>query len=517
MKDRRAYRCLRAQELISGQFTLKTVQDEDIEDIRIWRNGQLDVLRQAAPISSSQQKKYFEQSIWPGMELERPENILLTFFEGGRRIGYGGLVHISWEHRRAEVSFLLDTVISEDVSARTRYFSIYLKMIQGFAFENLNLNKLTTETYDVRPDYINVLEKNDFICEGRLSRHVMINGEYVDSLCHAVFNKVSSRSVKKRNLKNNVLISSAGAKVPLFYAVKHAAKRTPHQPSVMAGDTNPFAHAKYVAESFIRLPPTVQENLEAIINVCGDNHIGLVIPTRDGELEFWARNRKRFEDHGTAVLVSDPQAIATSLDKLAFAEFGAANKLPIIPAWENPEGSGTFVVKERYGAGSRSIGLNLSKSDAEIHAEKLTYPIYQPFIEGREISVDAWLDRQHKVKGLVLRERNEVANGESVVTTTFRDSALESECVKVLESLPLRGPIVLQLIVDQAGNPHIIELNARFGGASTASISAGLDLWYWSLLEQDGQDLESVPFHRSEEEIRQIRVQQDIVLYDPDF
>lgn len=517
MKDRRAYRCLRDQELISGQFTLKTVQDEDVEDIRIWRNGQLDVLRQAEPISSSQQQKYFEQSIWPAMELEKPENILLTFFEGGRRIGYGGLVHISWEHRRAEVSFLLDTVISEDVRERKRYFSIYLKMIQGFAFENLSLNRLTTETYDVRPDYINVLEENNFICEGRLRRHVIINGEYVDSLCHAVLNQVSSGSGRKRNSKNNVLISSAGAKASLINAVKHAAKRTPHRPFVIAGDTNPYAHTKYVADGFIHLPPTTQENLEAIVEVCRDNHIGLVIPTRDGELDFWARNRATFESHGTAVLVSDPQAIATSVDKLAFAEFGAANKLPIIPAWEEPEGSGTFVVKERYGAGSRSIGLNLSKSDAEIHAEKLSHPIYQPFIEGREISVDAWLDRRHKVKGLVLRERNEVANGESVVTTTFRDPELESECVKVLESLPLRGPVVLQLIVDQAGHPHIIELNARFGGASTASISAGLDMWYWTLLEQDGQDLESVPFHRSEEEIRQIRVQRDIVLYDPDI
>jgi carbamoyl-phosphate synthase large subunit len=86
-----------------------------------------------------------------------------------------------------------------------------------------------------------------------------------------------------------------------------------------------------------------------------------------------------------------------------------------------------------------------------------------------------------------------------------------------MESLPLRGPVVLQLIVDESNQPHIIELNARFGGASTASISAGLDIWYWTLLELDSQDLELVPFQRSEVEIRQIRVPQDIVIYDPDI
>ena len=317
--------------------------------------------------------------------------------------------------------------------------------------------------------------------------------------------------------RNNILVSSASRKISLVRSIIEAKLRLAKEAAVYAGDIDDQAHAQFVCDGFVQLPKTTENNIEELLEVLEKHDVGLVIPTRDGELDFWARNRMTFENHGTAVLISDPHAIATSVDKLAFAEFGAANKLPIIPAWEAPEGPGTFVVKERYGAGSRSIGLNLSESDAEIHGEKLSHPIYQPFIEGREISVDAWLDRRHKVKGLVLRERNEVANGESVVTTTFRDPELESECVKVLESLPLRGPVVLQLIVDQAGHPHIIELNARFGGASTASISAGLDMWYWTLLEQDGQDLESVPFHRSEEEIRQIRVQQDIVLYDPDI
>lgn len=317
--------------------------------------------------------------------------------------------------------------------------------------------------------------------------------------------------------RNNILVSSASRKISLVRSIIEAKLRLAKEAAVYAGDIDDQAHAQFVCDGFVQLPKTTENNIEELLEVLEKHDVGLVIPTRDGELDFWARNRMIFENHGTAVLVSDPQAIATSVDKLAFAEFGAANKLPIIPAWEAPEGSGTFVVKERYGAGSRSIGLNLSESDAEIHAEKLSHPIYQPFVEGREISVDAWLDRLHNVKGLVLRERNEVANGESVVTTTFRDLELESECVKVLESLPLRGPVVLQLIVDQAGHPHIIELNARFGGASTASISVGLDMWYWTLLEQDGQDLESVPFHRSEEDIRQIRVQRDIVLYDPDI
>jgi len=517
MKNKRAYRCLERQNVVMGSFSLEPTQDDDIEDIRIWRNEQMDVLRQSLLISPEQQNAYFDQRIWPSMDLEQPENIFLTFFEDGKRIGYGGLVHISWEHLRAEVSFLLETSRSKSVSKRQDYFSVYIEMIKRIAFDNLGMNRLTTETFDVRPDYIQTLEKNGFLFEGRQREHIFLNGRYIDSLHHAVLKKTWQYHDRSGGSTIKVLLSSAGGKIPLVNAIKSASDRVLASVSVIAGDLKPLALAKYTADGFIQLPPTAQENITKMMDLCDLHNIDLVIPTRDGELEFWARNKDAFEARGIAVLVSDPAAIATSIDKLAFAAFGKSNNLPIIPAWEQPEGEGQFVVKERYGSGSRSIGLNLSAGAALEHGGSLSNPIYQPFIEGREISVDAWIDRHQRVKGLVLRERTEVANGESVVTTTFRDQALEAECLKVMEFLPLRGPVVLQLIVDESNQPHIIELNARFGGASTASISAGLDIWYWTLLELDSQDLELVPFQRSEVEIRQIRVPQDIVIYDPDI
>jgi carbamoyl-phosphate synthase large subunit len=175
------------------------------------------------------------------------------------------------------------------------------------------------------------------------------------------------------------------------------------------------------------------------------------------------------------------------------------------------------VVKERRGAGSRSIGIGLDRSAALRHAQQLAEPIFQPLVEGREISVDAWLDRHGRVKGTVLRNRERVEHGESVVTATFRDVRLESEVTAVLQALQLRGPVVLQAIVDSRGAPHVIEVNARFGGASTAGIAAGLDPWYWSLLELQGSGLDSVAFERVPGEIRQVRVSADVICHDPDL
>ncbi|WP_218139045.1 NAD-dependent epimerase/dehydratase family protein [Allopseudospirillum japonicum] len=321
---------------------------------------------------------------------------------------------------------------------------------------------------------------------------------------------------KKQN--GNILISSASRKIPLIKSILEAKDRFDKEILVYAGDINKDAHAQFVCDGLILLPATSVENFEEILNLLKENQIELVIPTRDGELEFWATHRKALEKEGIQVIVSEPEAITTSLDKLAFAKFGEIKGFPIIPAWEHPQGKGPFVVKERYGAGSRSIGLNIETLDAALEwGAKLAQPIYQPFIEGKEISVDAWLDKTSKVKGLVLRERNQVAQGESVVTTTFRDTRLEAQCTQLLEALPLHGPVVLQVIIDSLGNPHIIELNARFGGASTASVAVGLDIWYWTLLEWDNQNLDLVPYLRSDKEARQIRVPQDILLYDSSF
>lgn len=189
MNTSRSYRCLDRQEVISDQYSLRTIQDEDIEDIRNWRNSQVDVLRQDNPISHEQQKTYFDQNIWPAMELENPKNILLTLFKDQKRIGYGGLVHISWKDLRAEVSFLLNPKLTKDKESYQIHFSNYLSLVKSVAFSVINLNRLHTETYAFRRDHIATLEFCNFQLEGRMREHVMINQKYFDSLIHGVINE----------------------------------------------------------------------------------------------------------------------------------------------------------------------------------------------------------------------------------------------------------------------------------------------------------------------------------------
>ena len=168
-----------------------------------------------------------------------------------------------------------------------------------------------------------------------------------------------------------------------------------------------------------------------------------------------------------------------------------------------------FVVKERHGAGSLSLGLNLLPAAALAHARTLQEPVFQPFIHGREISVDGYVDRTGRVHGLVARTRDVVVRGESQVSTTLPDAALLARLAPIIAQLGLYGPFVLQALLTDGGGLHLIECNCRFGGASTLGIAAGVDSFYWFLQEAGGADLQAFPFVPVAGPLRQVRVAAD--------
>lgn len=316
-----------------------------------------------------------------------------------------------------------------------------------------------------------------------------------------------------------LLVSSASKKFALLNAAKEAMHRIYPHATVIAGDMSPTALTSYVADDFWLMPKTEDAMFEGILKGCLLRNIQIILPTRDGELIFWAKHSAAFKHHGIHVIISPEEAITQCIDKFAFAKFGDNNAIPVIATSIDIDNltATRYVAKERYGAGSREIGINLDRAQAKKHGETLDNPIYQPYIQGVEFSADAWLDKSHQVKGLVLRQRNLVVNGESQVTTTFTNAALEKQIKYCLEKLKLSGPVVLQAILDQHDDMHIIECNARFGGASNAGIAAGVDSLYWSILEATGQDLQNISFQRLNGELRQVRVSTDIYEYDSNF
>ncbi len=180
----RRWHCLPDLPFADGPLTLAAVQDGDIEPIRTWRNAQMAVLRQTAPISPEGQRSYFERAIWPTMAQARPANILLTIFWDGARIGYGGLVHVNWDHRRAEMSFLLAADLAGTPAETATYLPAFVTGLGLLAARDLGLRKLTTEAYAFRTGLMSCLEANGFRRVGVLRQHALVDGQPVDSVIH---------------------------------------------------------------------------------------------------------------------------------------------------------------------------------------------------------------------------------------------------------------------------------------------------------------------------------------------
>lgn len=178
------YRCApNFETLTDGTATIVPIREADKFSIRQWRNGQTFHLRQVGQLTDEDQVRYFANVVGPSMSEPAPSQVLVSYLVEGVCRGYGGLVHIDWNNRRAELSFLLATDVSEVEFAEA--WVRYLLLIEQLAFGQLGLHKIYTYAYDVRPHLYPAIERAGLVEEARLRRHMVFDGQAVDVVIHA--------------------------------------------------------------------------------------------------------------------------------------------------------------------------------------------------------------------------------------------------------------------------------------------------------------------------------------------
>jgi len=515
------YKCLKKTQYIFSGYCVTTLRKKDIQKIREWRNNQMDVLRQKKKLTPIEQKNYYNKVISRSFNKSQPEQILLSVLLKNRCIGYGGLVHIDWDVKKAEISFLADTNRIKSIQTYQKDFNAFFELILKIAFVELKLNRLTNETFDIRPMHIKLLEKMGFKYEGKLKQNALVKGKYVDSLIHSYLRteyikKQKSESFSKKILipEKNILVTSISKKVPLLEAIKRASYKFEYNTKIFGADSNENCIGRYFVDEFWRMPKIEKLKIKDFISYCKKNNILFVIPTRDGELTFFAQNKKELLKNKIRVMVSNVNTTEICLDKLLFYKKTKLLGFPTIFTTTNIEEikSQKYVIKERFGSGSREIGLALGKKQVIALAKNFVNPIYQPYVKGKEFSVDVYVGKNGKTKGMIVRTRECVTNGESQITETVRKNNIDRICKKLAEKLNLYGHVVFQVIIDSNEKCHILECNNRFGGASSISEEVGLDSFYWFLIESVGKKLEKFPFVRSKSNKKQIRYPKDLII-----
>jgi RimJ/RimL family protein N-acetyltransferase len=182
MNQPNGYKVLAGVCFTKNSYLIESIRLEDAIPVMEWRNAQMDALRQKEPLSEGKQLSYFKNLIEQVLPSRLPAQILVRFTHEDRLIGYGGLVHIDWKDKRAEVSFLLETEIAKDPQQYETHFRHFLALIQKLAFAHLGFHKITTESFAHRKKHVKIIENCGFTRDGVLRDQTRVEGKWVNAV-----------------------------------------------------------------------------------------------------------------------------------------------------------------------------------------------------------------------------------------------------------------------------------------------------------------------------------------------
>lgn len=178
-----SYKALNKQIFHKEDYSIVPVRFQDRRDIMNWRNEQIYHLRQDSQLTEEDQNNYFKNVIARSFQENQPNQILFSFLKKNSCIGYGGLVHINWIDKNAEISFLMNTKLENEYFEK--YWSKFLSLIEKVAFEELKMHKIYIYSFDLRPKLYEILTRNHYFFDAKLNDHCLFNGKFIDVLIYS--------------------------------------------------------------------------------------------------------------------------------------------------------------------------------------------------------------------------------------------------------------------------------------------------------------------------------------------
>lgn len=292
----------------------------------------------------------------------------------------------------------------------------------------------------------------------------------------------------------HILFTGVGRRIELIQAFRNAAlvlnKELKIYGADMAGTAPALAYCDFTRRVVAMKDPGYIQNL---LDICVIDHIDLLIPTIDTDLLVLSENKEKFEAIGTRVMISAPDKIRVCRDKNNTSQFfidcGLHTPMPTSDWKEYKSGFPAFI-KPKDGSSSINAFKVDKEEELEVYAEQVTDYIVQPFVSGREYTIDIFCDWDGNPVSIVPRERLQVRAGEVLKTKICMDSIMIEEAKTLCSAFKPCGPITVQLIRDDSDMDWYIEINPRFGGGAPLSMKAGARSAEAILELMDGKEVE---------------------------
>lgn len=274
-----------------------------------------------------------------------------------------------------------------------------------------------------------------------------------------------------------ILFTGVGRRIELLQAFRNAAlvlnKDLKIYGADMAGTAPALAFCDYTRKVVAMKDLGYIQNL---LDICEADHIDLLIPTIDTDLLVLSENKEKFEAIGTRVMISDPDKIRICRDKNNTSQFfvdcGLHAPMPVNNWKEYKSGFPAFI-KPKDGSSSINAFKVENEEELEVYAGQVEDYIVQPFVSGKEYTIDIFCDWNGNPISIVPRERLQVRAGEVLKTQICMDQTMIEESKSLCSAFKPCGPMTVQLIRDKDGTDWFIEINPRFGGGAPLSMKAG--------------------------------------------
>lgn len=285
----------------------------------------------------------------------------------------------------------------------------------------------------------------------------------------------------------NALLLSIGSKVALARIAMESARR--RGIALHASDHSEDIPASQAVDRFHIFD--FRQGIDALIELCHKEDIGLVIPTRHSDLPLLSRNREALSSHGIDATISNFETVELCTDKLKTASLFANHSIPTPPTFDaqslnKDELEPLFPLIAKTVRGSASQGIRVLRSFDELEADPIdASTLVQAIAQGDEYTINVYIDKQGEIISTIPHKRVIVSEGEAVQAVTARIPTLIEWANRIAAALPgARGPINVQAFWDEeSGSAQFIEINPRIGGGFPLAHQAGGQFIEWLFQE----------------------------------
>ncbi len=300
----------------------------------------------------------------------------------------------------------------------------------------------------------------------------------------------------------NILLTSVGRRA---YMVKYFKDVLQGNGEVHVCNSDDKTVAFHYADKSIVSPLIYDDNyLPFLLNYCKENKIDILISLFDIDLLVLAKNKAKFAEIGTKVIVSEPELVEICNDKWKTYLFLKENgfKTPktylslqrVLLALDSGELSYPIIVKPRFGCGSIAMSVAedemallyyFRRNTRAVTRSYLKYEsasvsedeqiIYQECLNGQEYGADIINDLNGDLQNVIVKKKIAMRAGETDIAEIVDDSTIKETISRLGNITKHIGNMDCDVfLVD--GEPYILEMNARFGGGYPFSHIAGCNL-----------------------------------------